>query len=790
MNDVNKYLEVLVGFSEKKLEAYFDIEKLDFENFELVNSYLIHQTIKDKKNKKNTLIYIPNGDTKSQFYLPVIFTLAIYNFTDNYIDDTTVFNKGDIIQKDGVRKKIVSKNGTTYTAEWENKKKGIITKSSGEISHNAIKTYIITNADLKNQQVKLKFDLYKTFFASIIKEDIKYLPSKFKYKSVIVTDKSIVEELKAYEIDGEKIHKAFPFRYVAKSGKETDNIPIDPMIYIVNDYETARKHILEKGISIRNITFIGENKYKEHYLEISEDLNNNKIENCLFVGSSDFPDNAIPNLLKWKWTLPELDYFNYFETFPINKILVEDLPFSKSLIEFDKVVNKAENDYGINLKELYKFVRNVLPIIIPSQKSRLISQLENTLMYFEKEGEDIVGTALDEIGEYDYKDVWSEILEKFKIFIDCKKNSQSKFEEIKEFQKIDYLVVPKEYCDFWNDELRNNKVKNIISFKEFNQLKVKNKTILFLGFFGYNHLKSMMYNSNKINILLYPQEDEYFENCFQRLKNETYNELRNSQRKEISEISFKETEQVENVDELIKRLFGQEEESKINPDYSESYNTNICRVLTFENDTECIELDENKTVLLKINHQERFEKVKNLAIGDKIRIYDNSSKEELYQVALHFDSDGEFTKIEDYSKLWKNELKIYYSKFNSLDELHQSLMNIGLGIKNEQTLHNWINPNSNVKFPQRKKDMSVLRKAIDSSLLNENYSNILKYRLGYNRIMISLGRKFSAEITEYIMTKKKGQFLQQFSETQIKQFVDQNAKERTIKTIKAIDNEQ
>jgi len=790
MNDINKYLEILVRFSEKKLKTYFDIDKLGFENFELVNSYLIHQTIRDRQHKKNSLIYIQNGETKSQFYLPVIFTLAIYNFTDNYIDDNTVFKIGDIIQKDGIRKKIVSKNSTTYTAEWETKSKGIITKSRGEISHNTIKTYIITNADLKNRQVKLKSDLYKTFFGSVITEDIKYLPSKFKYKSVIVTDKSIVEELKGYEVDGEKIHKAFPFRYVAKSGIETDNIPIDPMIYIVNDYETVRKHILEKGISVRNITFIGQNKYKEHYLEISEDLNNNKIENCLFIGSSDLPENAIPNLLKWKWTLPELDYFNYFETFPINKILSEELPFSKSLIEFDKVVDKAENDYGINLKELYKFVRNVLPIIIPSQKSRLNSQLENTLMYFEKEGEDIVETALDEIGEYDYEDVWSEILEKFKTLIDCKKNSQSKFEEIKGFQRIDYLVVPKDYCAFWNDELRNRNVKNIISFKEFNQLEVKNKTIVFLGFFGYNHLKSMMYNSNKINILLYPQEDEYFENCFQRLKNETYNELRNSQRKEISEISFKETEQIENVDELIKRLFGQEYESKINPDYSESYNTNICRVLTFENDTECIELDENKMVLLKINNQEHFEKVKNLTLGDRIRVYDNSSKEELYQVALHFDSDGEFSKIEDFSKLWKNELKTYYSKFNSLEELHKRLMNIGLSIKNEQTLHNWINPNSNVKFPQRKKDLSVLRKALDSNLLNENYSNILKYRLGYNRIMISLGRKFSTEITEYIMTKKRGEFLQQFSEKQIQQFVDQNAKERTIKTIKAIENEQ
>ena len=159
MNDVNKYLEVLVGFSEKKLKTYFDIEKLGFENFELVNSYLIHQTIKDKKHKKNSLIYIPNGNTKSQFYLPVIFTLAIYNFTDNYIDDTTEYIIGDILQKNGNRYEIINKTDSGY-----------VLKGNGLTypTHKQIKSYIITNANLKERKVKLKFDLYKSFFASVM----------------------------------------------------------------------------------------------------------------------------------------------------------------------------------------------------------------------------------------------------------------------------------------------------------------------------------------------------------------------------------------------------------------------------------------------------------------------------------------------------------------------------------------------------------------------------------------------------------------------------------------------
>lgn len=780
MNDVNKYIEILIEFSERKLKEHFKINELEFDQFETVNSYLIYQTIRDNKN--NTLLYIPDKETKSQFYIPAIYTLAIYNFIDNYIDNTTVYEVNDIIQENGIRYKIKSKNSQGYILEGNG-----LTK---ETSHSRIKKYIITNADLRNRKVKLKFDTYSDFFRDILNEAIDFLPSKFKYKSVIVTDKSIVSELKAHKINGKQIHKAFPFQYVTKSGKQTDNIPIDPMIYIVNDYETVRKHILSQEITVRNITFIGENKYKEHHLEITEDLNNGKIENCLLIGSTDLSANSIPSLRKWKWTLAELDYFNYFTTYPIKKIITENSQFTIALNDFNDTIKQIEQEYGVNLNELYKYVRNILPIIIPSPQSRLLTQLDNALIYFEKEGEDIVETILSDIGEYDYDDIWNEILVKFLALINSKKTAHFKFQKIEEFEKIDYLIAPKEYLEIWQEEINSYKVKNVISFKEFNSLTVKNKTIVFLGFFGYNHLKSMMYSSNKISIILYPQEEIHFNNCENKLNKETYHELKSTDRKTISGISFKEIEQIENIDELINRLFSQDEEAKINPDYSESFGTNIIRELTFENDTEKLELDENKTVLLKIGQKERFEKVKNLKTGDKIRVYDNSSKEELYQVALEFDTNGEFTKIEEFSKLWKSELKSFYKEHNSLTQLHQILVQNGLSIKNELTLNNWIKPESDVKFPQRKKDLSVIKKTINSELLNQNYNDIFKYRIGYNRIMKSLGRKFSSEISDYIQHKRKGKLLKQFTTVQIQQFVDQNAKERIIKTIKAIDYEQ
>ena len=85
------------------------------------------------------------------------------------------------------------------------------------------------------------------------------------------------------------VHEAFPFQYITKTGRKTDNININPMIYIVNDYQTARTQILNNRINIGNIIFIGANKYKDCYLEISEDLRNRKIKNSSIASlGSDF----------------------------------------------------------------------------------------------------------------------------------------------------------------------------------------------------------------------------------------------------------------------------------------------------------------------------------------------------------------------------------------------------------------------------------------------------------------------------------------------------------------------
>ena len=82
---------------------------------------------------------MPDNETKSEFYIPVMFTLALCNFIDNCIDDITSHKPGDTVQKNGKRYKI-SKN-TGHEIEMVEQKKHNATITSHKPGPVTIKLY-------------------------------------------------------------------------------------------------------------------------------------------------------------------------------------------------------------------------------------------------------------------------------------------------------------------------------------------------------------------------------------------------------------------------------------------------------------------------------------------------------------------------------------------------------------------------------------------------------------------------------------------------------------------------
>jgi hypothetical protein len=787
MDKINKYLTALVQYAGKKLESQFKIKQLNFDDFSLVNSFLIYQTINDKKGRKNTLIYLPEKEAKSEFYIPVILTLSMDVFIDNYIlSDRFSQSNNELYKKffsyqfnideENMPQIFDIKSIVITEKEYEEKLK-YFSSSLFYLSIPKLKKYIDTNSANKLKPLEYKiFDNQVDYLNEATKiigaRDVKYFKDDL---------------LKSVE---KGIHAAFPFQYITKTGSISNNIPCSPMIYVVNDYQTARSFILDKGIKIRSVIFIGASKYNDKHLLLSEDLRNKRIENCLFIGSSDIEQYAIPNLIKWKWTFPELNYFKYFETYDINEIVVENKNLTDLLNYFNQTIVDIEIEYRIKLFELYKFARYLLPITIPRNESGLIKQLDDLKNYFETEGFEIFEKAFFEKDEYNYEEIWGKVSKIFSKLVSITKTCFNKYEKIKLFERIDYLVVPKENQETWKEEIKNPKIKEIISYKEFESLQCKRKVIVFLGFYGWNHLKSIIYNQNKIYILLYSEENIHYLNCVRKFINETYNEIRSPERKTISEISFSETENVENISELISRLFEKNEDIIVSPDINFNNGITLFYEIVFENECDAILLDANKTILLSVNNKEREEKVKNLKAGDKIRIYDNSTKEELYKIALQSDENGIFKEIEKCSNLWKQELLTWAKQYCTTEKLLRALQESGLSIKNEITIKKWLDLNSNVKFPQKQKDLIVLKRSISSEILTVNFAAILKARKSFNGIMIALGRDLSDEITDFIKSSKTGKILSQFKTEQIQHFVNLNARIRIIKSIKIVRDDE
>jgi hypothetical protein len=778
---IKEYVPTLIKTARGKLEREFSLSKFNFKDFEYVNSYLIFQAI---EKEINVLITIPDRSNRFDFYIPTIFILAIESFFKNYIDNITKYKIGDIVEcKKGKRYKITDiRNDGFYELTSDDKyKTKLYTKN--------IEDYTITTAYLSKIKTA-SFRLYKHFFNSIFKVGDK-LPSRFKYKSIIVASKEIIDTLKDFKINSTKIYKAFPFQYLTKSGNKQDNIPIDPMIYIVNDYDTAKRFLLDyPAIEIENLIIIGSSRYRDYASSISSDLRNNKFKNCILIGTEDV--EGFPDLFKWKWTLPEFNCLNHIEVKPISKIVIEDTIFSNLIKDFDQIVREIEHDYSIDLRELYSFVRKLFSIIIPNEFSRLNNQIDAIKHCFEKEAYAAIMNKFHEIGEYDYEDIWKRIEQKYTQILDRVKINYLKFEKLKEIKNIDYLVVPFEYKETWAEETHRAGLirTRVISHKEYENLNESVcRQVIFLSFYGYKHLEAILNTCYQIYILMYKEEKDLFEKCYMRYKSDLLDEIKSESRNRISAVKYEEKTKIEQISELIERLCSQDLDTKcpIKPDAPVTEIENIMYELIFEDGT-AEKLDANKTVLLIKEGAERNEKIYNLVSGDEVRIYNNSTKEQLYEIALQEDKEDRIKQIEEHSKIWKKKL-VDYSKrnFNTTESFFNALKDRGISIKNILTLKKWLNLNDNVKFPQSTKDFTLLKHIINDEALNNNFPAILKSRRFYNSIMIALGRDLSDEITSYIRTGQKGQILKRFSDFQINKFVQANAPKRKVKSIKILD---
>jgi len=785
-----EYISKLVYRSKSELKKNYNIKDFGFDDFEIINFYLINKTL--NQDKYNLAINLPQRDDKRDFYIPVLLSVAATLFFQNYIDDKTEYKKGDILQKDGKRFRYDKNNlDGTHTLSGN----GCTLPS---VKDKSLKKYIVTTANLSARQVKTKFNHYKNLFKLIFGEE--YVPSKFTYKTAIILEKKdFLETLKNEKIPDIELKKAIPFKWVTKKGiekDESDFIPIEPMIYLLPDYETFKEFVFDEIEYLDSVIFIGKNKYEPFITQIKRDLRKGNISKAIFIGSNII--ESFDSLKTWKWTQTETNYFNNIEDSTIELITVKPDSFLTNIENFEKRISEIDDEYCFNIKTLFRLKKILYSTVLPSKSLRLASQIEYINHVYAKEIKSIVSESFLEINE-DPEPVANELTELAEKII-CS-ISTAKFNLLIQLEKTDILIVPERFKDTWKEDLANKKFANtfrktkLLSFKEFIQQNDKfttRKNISILTIFGFSDiptdiLRIISQTSNNFSLILYPEEKQLVEKLLNKCENESFQQFGSTERYSLSKVEYP---IIEKDDDIISKFY--EQESFESKSYHYEHSENVEYEITFENGEKNI-LEGSKAILLSKENLKRKEKVSNLIVGDKIRVYENTSKERLFQIASENDKKGELINIIDDSKIWKQHLKNYYEGKQSttfrVEELLTEL--IGNGAKIQIiTLKKWLSLEDKDLFPSQILNLIAIKKTINCNIFNNKFDGIKRSKKAYRSIMIALGRDLSDEIMDYIISNKKitGKILEQFSEEQIAKFIDASAPLQTIEKTQILEN--
>ncbi|WP_435356158.1 hypothetical protein [Emticicia sp. SJ17W-69] len=814
------YFNKLIKKSKIKLEQQFYFSIFQSSNFNIVNTFIIHSVLQSERSILQ--ITTPHNSKFPLYFIPTILPTLLHCIDKNIKAEINLNVNDIVINKNDGRistiKKIENEQifilplGTTKRVILKNINDYILLSSKYSDKLEEVRFNQTRVQKFENRM----FQLYKQFEAILTQISIKdnCLPLKQPTKTIIVASKNDILN---------KIPDYIPFIYMNKSGQIYPDSPFDPILIVVNDFGTIKDHFISHDIPIDTIIFIGDNKYLQSISAISKSYRQKKFNYCIFIGTQDMESDENFEVLKWKWTLPELKLFenNNYQNIELETILHSDL--SLEIANFTTFVTQKEFQYNnlINLKSLLKYIRKIYPITAFNNENRIRARANEILSAFEKEAEEVFQDEYYNI-EIPYKDDFEKLRNIYKKIIILIKTTNQKANYFKNNEAFDFIVVPRsiksdcereiQKCMQLEDKQQGIKVNNlqnlshlfnqpkseqpysglkqtkVITLKEYTNREADDKKYLFLSLFGNGIypdvlLQKILFSNLQTKILCYNEEAKSLNYYLHNFKKRDEIDLRSIQREKICGLHYPETQQIniENIDDWIKYLIDTE-------NFNFSKREEIFYEITFEEETKKIKERESKNVYVE-GYEEYHKEVNQLIKGDKVRIYQNPDKETLHDIIKITDEKELFSRVDYYSLLWKNSLREYFTSkgFGYLiDNLYDEVKLNGLTV-DKNRLENWLKLDNKTKFPMKKLDLVAIIKTVNNIELNQNIKDILAIKTEYSGRIIKAGVELSEEINTYILTNEKGKMLDWLGDNQIKEIIQVGAPMRTIKSIKILE---
>jgi hypothetical protein len=782
-------------------------------DFDFVNAHLVEKAL---RKQENLLIELPETTDRARLLGPVLLTLALQGFFQNYVECRPEPDVGDVVfvrKSAFVRGELFkyARSGRGPELRRQRKHESTVRLSTTlPLQSFDPARYVVANKDLSKRIPQDCFDLYARLFDFFLETGGEVL-SRLKHKYLVVAgkgatedalknlrvDEHVVEETPFEALAGQGLHKAIPYRYVAETGTSTDSLPLDPMIYVVKHYDVAREHVFPKIEGEFDATVVvGAHRYRDETTPLAMDQRRGKMRSCVFIGSEHVPQAFADRA--WRWSPPELHAFEQPVPPSLEVERVQQPGLREATQAFKEEISEIEAEAHIYLEN---YVRYYLPRVWTLNVSnRLGSPLdaERDQLHERFQTDDTLETTLTEAGIHTPESCaryQHALNEAFDELLESVTTENRKFEKLAALLKdADWLVAPRRLAEPWRTELDALDASEIevVTPSALRPQDSANdgeaRRVVQLGFYGEAQLERLFRTSHNHVLLLYEAEHDAFRDEWKRYREALAQGFQSQDRAWFFDAQYE-----KQASSLVDRLReGTYDWSGLSRDYADRDRTAEMYAVAFADGTR-EELPATKNVLKKEADGYEEAAVFELRPGDGVRVYANVHRDALYESMRAHDRSGLFDEIDHCSALWKRALQTCRNGASeNAEALLREMRDQGLSITSKHTLEQWLNPESDVAFPSRKEDLRVIAEfSEDGAALAENLGRVQEAKRKHRGITTALGQDLSEETFAYVKSDgaKKGPLLDKFTDRQVAAIVRENMPERTVRTIERTDAE-
>lgn len=641
-----------------------------------------------------------------------------------------------------------------------------------------------------------------------------------------------VNNKKLLIIGNQNLFKAIPKEYPSCFVSENEsgnteieyNSPLLPKICVLKNINLLdsylQKEINGDQIKFNTCIFIGSSKYEHSISIIRNYYNQRKFIRAIFIceeeNKIDLGNNQVP--LRWKWTIPEINYFNNKKSLQHKPIIIHNTELEKTITDFYQAVREIENKHTIGLKSIFRFIRRLYYDWNLKQETTF-TKLRQIQVEFDIALKQLLIETLGNIfPDFDFDEYQKPLSTKFAEIIKAVR-SNNKNEYLKSYQtKIHQLVLPSFLCNANKAELNeiakqiqyHVSVRNLQDITQLQNAATQHSNNQNRNFYSltangtkteilsysksddtieeHHKVISSIYGSGKVEklierlgrakseykLLLYSIEEKALQFHQDKYHSELNKEYSSSDRYEICGVEFNDPYyQYSSFDEWLEDFFNYKTDVRETENYR----------ITFT-DSNKLKLPSTKTVL-KIEGSEKYlVLVEDLNVGDKVLIYANPDKKLLRDI-MELKNPKLMKKADEYSLLWRTCLNDAYQNNIMAEPLYKQLVKNHLSVS-EYTFRKYLD--GEVMFPRSFSDLIIIAKTINDPRLSFDFlKNTMKPKIEeYRGKEIEYGFKFSNSINHFIISREADEFISEWLTTAEIENIVLQIPVKTIKDIELI----